>query len=71
MTHELDDAARVNLTENQMLEYIAYRDRLVAEGMSNEDIYEILCGFIWDASEETEMAEYVEPEASHEVLRAR
>lgn len=48
---ELDGAARANLSPCGVQEFMKYKEQLLAQGATADDIEDILRGFIWDASE--------------------
>lgn len=48
----MDAAAKANLEPWEISDYEKYRDSLIADGESADDMFHILSGYIWDASEE-------------------
>ncbi len=50
----LDDSAKHNLDYHDYKYYLRYKDGLIKEGESLEDIESILTGFIWDCIESYE-----------------
>jgi hypothetical protein len=48
----LDAAARANLTDRNVQKYERYKASMIAGGDSQKEIETILCGFIWEESEE-------------------
>lgn len=52
--NDLDNAARANLDESGVRDYLRYKQDLMQRGEPIESMREILTGFIWDRSEEVD-----------------
>ena len=48
---DIDESARVNLDYIDLMQYERYKESLIAEGETKENIEMILNGFIWDCIE--------------------
>jgi len=48
---DLDISAKVNLNKSDLDEYYRYKQRLIKDGEPEEEIRQILSGFIWDVTE--------------------
>ena len=48
---DLDISAKVNLNKSDLDEYYRYKQKLIRDGEPEEEIRQILSGFIWDVTE--------------------
>lgn len=54
--YSLDSEAQQNLTPLKFVEYLVYKQRLIDDGETEDNIKEILTGWIWAEIEEAENA---------------